>query len=289
MGYQIVTDTNANIPEMLVEELGIKVISQSFFVNSVEYKSYVKGEKTDLAKFYEMMRNKEDVKTSLIGPESYADFFEEILKTGDDILYVGFSSGLSGSYQSSKIAATELSEKYPDKKIVVFDTLAAALGQGLLVYKAAKLKNSGKSMEEVLEMLEKDAPKLCHWFTVDDLFFLKRGGRISGATATFGTILNIKPVMHVDDNGKLVPVGKVRGRKQAIMSLVDKIKELGVDPENQVMAISHGDCLDEAEFMANEVKKQYGVKEIIINCLDPVIGAHAGPGTLALFFIGTER
>lgn len=287
--YELITDTGANLPAEIIEKFGIKIVSLSFLVNGVEYKSYEEGKKTDLAQFYDMMRKKEDVKTSLISPESFEKVFSEYASQGKDILYIGFSSGLSGTFQSSSIAAEIVREKYPDVKIVVYDTLAAAMGQGLLVYKAGEMYEQGKTMEEIIAMLDENKLKLGHWFTVDDLFFLSRGGRVSTTTAVFGTMLNIKPVMHVDDNGKLIPTGKVRGRKQALMYLVNKFKELAIDPENQVIAMSHGDCIEDAEFVINEIKKTYKIKDVIYNCLDPVIGAHAGPGTVAIFFIGKNR
>lgn len=287
--YDIITDTSANLPEEIINKFGIKIISLSFFVKSVEYQSYEEGKKTDLAQFYTMMRQKENVTTSLVSPEKFEVVFENTAKQGKNMLYIGFSSGLSGTLAAAKIAADLVNEKYPDIKIMVCDTLAAALGQGLLVYKACEMKEAGKSMEDVYDMLEETKLKLCHWFTVDDLFFLSRGGRISGTTAVFGSMLNIKPVMHVDDNGKLIPTGKVRGRKQSLLYIVERFKELAIDPENQVIALSHGDCPEDAEFIVNELKKTYKIKDIIINCLDPVIGAHSGPGTAALFFVGKHR
>lgn len=289
MTYEIITDTSANLPEELINKFGIKIVSLSFFVNSVEYQSYEEGKKTDLVQFYEMMRKKEHITTSLVSPEKFEAIFESCAKEGKDILYIGISSGISGTMRSANIAADIVKEKYPDTKILIWDSLGAALGQGLLVYKAGEMRLQGSSIDETYNMLEETKLKLCHWFTVDDLFFLSRGGRVSSTTAVFGSLLNIKPVMHVDDNGKLIPTGKVRGRKQALLYLVERFKELAIDPENQVISISHGDCLTDAEFVINEIKKTYNIKDVIYNCLDPVIGAHAGPGTVALFFVGKHR
>ena len=182
-----------------------------------------------------------------------------------------------------------LSEEYPDRKIVTFDSLCASMGEGLLVYHAAKMKEEGKSLDEILSWLSDNKLNLCHWFTVDDLFFLKRGGRISATTAILGSALNIKPVLHVDDNGKLVSVSKARGRKQSLNALVSKMEETAIEPQKQIVFISHGDCIEDAEFVADRIREKFGDIEIVINYIDPVIGAHSGPGTLALFFIGTQR
>lgn len=287
--YVIVTDTSANLPDELIDKFGFKILSFNFLVNGVEYLSYEEGKKTDLTKFYDMMRNKEDVKTSLVSPEKFEAMFESILKEGKDVLYIGFTSGLSGTFQSSKIAAELVREKYPERKIVVWDSLCAALGQGLLAYKAGEMYLEGKSMDEVLNMLEDKKLKMAHWFTVDDLFFLSRGGRLSTTTAMFGTLLSIKPVLHVDDNGKLVSMEKARGRKQALLNLAQKFEDTQIEGENDVIAFSHGDCIEDVQFIISELKKKHKFKDIIINCLDPVIGAHAGPGTVAIFFIGQHR
>ena len=287
--YVIVTDTSANLPEELIDRFGFKVLSFSFLVNGVEYLSYEEGKKTDLTKFYDMMRNKEEVKTSLVSPEKFEAAFEAIAKEGKDILYIGFTSGLSGTFQSSKIAAELVKEKYPERRIVVWDSLCAALGEGLIVYKAGEMYEAGKSMDEILEMLEDKKLKIAHWFTVDDLFFLSRGGRLSTTTAMFGTLLSIKPILHVDDNGKLVSMEKARGRKQALLNLAQKFENTQIEGENDVISISHGDCIEDVEFVISELKKKHKFKDIIINCLDPVIGAHAGPGTVAIFFIGQHR
>ena len=289
MAFELITDTSANLPEEIIEAFGIKIVSLSFYVNSVEYKSYEEGKKTDLSQFYDMMRRKEEVKTSLVSPEAFEEIFEKTAKNGSDILYIGISSALSGTVQSARVAAELIKEKYPERNIVVYDSLAASLGQGLLVYKAAVMKKEGKNMEEIRQMLDDVRLKLCHWFTVDDLFFLSRGGRVSTTTAFMGTLLNIKPVLHVDDEGRLIPVGKVRGRKQSLNYLIDKFRELNIGGENSIIAISHGDCLEDAKYVKNELSKTYKFDNIIINCIDPVIGAHSGPGTLALFFVGEHR
>ncbi|MBE7040151.1 MAG: DegV family protein [Ruminococcaceae bacterium] len=289
MSFVLFTDSSANLTTEIIEKFGIEVIPMIFLVNGVEHRSYRKGENVDIKQYYDMMRNKENIKTSLLSPETYQEAFRPFLEDGKDILYIGFSSGLSGTYQSSAIAAEMLREEYPQRKIITWDSLCASMGEGLMVYYAAKMKEEGKSIDEILSWLDENKLNLCHWFTVDDLFFLKRGGRVSGATAVIGSALGIKPVLHVDDNGKLIPVSKVRGRKQAMHALVSKMEETAIEPEKQTIFISHGDCLDEAEYVAKCIKEKFGTEDIVINYIDPVIGAHSGPGTLALFFLGNER
>lgn len=203
------------------------------------------------------------------------------------MLILAFSSGLSTTCQSARLSAQELSEKYPERKVYAVDTLCASLGQGLLVWHAVQEKNKGKSIEAVREWVEENKLRLCHWFTVDDLHFLKRGGRISAATAVVGSMLSIKPVLHVDDEGHLINVGKARGRGASLTALVDKMEETAIDVDT--VFISHGDCLADAEKVKDMVEERFGTREIVINHVGPVIGAHSGPGTLALFFLGTQR
>lgn len=287
--YDIITDTGANLPDDLIEKFKIKIVSLSFFINSVEYLSYEEGKKTDLAQFYDMMKDKIEIKTSLVSPERFQAAFEETLSCGKDLLYIGISSGITGTVNSARIAADILKDKYPERKIIVIDSLSAAMGLGLLVYKAGEMRLDGKSIDEVAAMVEKNKLRVAHWFSVEDLFFLQRGGRVSTTTAMFGSILNIKPVLHVDDNGKLISMSKVKGRKQSLLALAEKFKELSVEGENDVIAFSHGNCLEDVQFIADELKKTYKFKEIIFNCLDPVIGAHSGPGTVSIFFIAKNR
>ncbi|MBE7036125.1 MAG: DegV family protein [Ruminococcaceae bacterium] len=289
MSYVIITDSCANLTDEMIEKNNISIIPLSFHVNGEEYKSYEKGKKSDLKKFYNMMRQKESITTSLVSPDQFTQFFTEYLEAGQDILYIGFSSGLSGTYQSSVIAAEELKEKYPDRKIITVDSLCASAGQGLLVYHVCMLKEAGKSLEEVGDWAMENRFRSCHWFTCDDLFFLKRGGRISASSAVLGSLLQVKPVMHVTDEGKLAVFSKARGRKQAMQSLVKHMEETVENPEEQVVIIAHGDCEDEALAIKKMVEEKFTVKEVIVTYLDPVIGAHAGPGTLALFYMGTNR
>ncbi|MEG2679532.1 MAG: DegV family protein, partial [Oscillospiraceae bacterium] len=253
------------------------------------YQNHPDNRDMDPKLFYELLRNEERATTAAVNVADYTELLTPILQSGKDVLILVFSSGLSATYQSACLAAGELSEEFPDRKIMTVDTLAASLGQGLLVWHAAQLKNAGKSMEEVAQWVEENKLHLCHWFTVDDLHFLKRGGRVSAATAVLGTMLSIKPVMHVDNEGHLINMAKARGRKASMVALVDNMEKTAIDPANQMVFLSHGDCLEDAQKVADMVKERMGVKEVILNNVGPVIGAHSGPGTLALFFLGTER
>jgi DegV family protein with EDD domain len=243
----------------------------------------------DTKAFYDKMRSGGIAKTAAINPDGFIGRFEEYLKDGVDILYLGFSSGLSTTYNSGVLAANALSEKYPDRKILCVDTLCASAGQGLLLKMAIDKKESGATIEETRDYIESKKLNLCHWFTVDDLVYLKRGGRVSAATAFVGNMLGIKPVMHVDNAGHLVNVSKVRGRKTAILEMAKKYGELHLEDDVDYVYISHGDCLADAEFLAKTIEEKYGKKTQIITFVGPVIGAHSGPGTLALFFLGKER
>ncbi len=289
MSYKIFTDASCNLSVEMLNDLGVVYRSLTMVIDGNEINNYLADENFSFKGFYDRLRNKEHIKTSLLNVEEFTQVFDEILSNGEDILALLISSGISGTYQAAKIAADDLREKYPERKIIVIDSLAASIGHGLLVYYAAKMQQEGKSIDETADFIYKNRLKLVHKFTVDDLFFLKRGGRLSGGVAIIGTILQIKPVLHVDDEGKLVSQAKVNGRKKSVNALFDNFKENVVDPENQVLAICHGDCLEDAEYLANKIKKEYNVKDIIINYCDPVIGAHAGPGVLALFFLGKER
>lgn len=289
MSYVILTDSSANLTDALIEQLDVPVISFTFHVGDKELKSYIKGQKTDLEQFYTMMRNKEHITTSLISPDDFTAFFEDYLRAGQDVLYIAFSSGLSGTYQSSTIAADTLREKYPDRKIYTVDSLCACLGQGLLVYHAVQLKNEGKSIDEVNHWLMDNRLRMCHWFTVNDLFFLKRGGRVSSTAAVFGSLLQVKPVMHMDNDGKLAVVEKARGRKQSLQALVSHMEQTIENAEGQMIYIAHGDCEDEAEYVRKLICDKFSIQGTLINCIDPVIGSHAGPGTLAIFYLGKNR
>jgi DegV family protein with EDD domain len=239
--------------------------------------------------FYQQVRDGAMPTTSQVNVEAFTTAIEPLLQAEQDVLYIGFSSGLSGTYNSGRLAAQELADHYPNRKIIAVDTLAASMGEGLLVYHACKLRDAGKTIDEVAAWLEENKLHMAHWFTVDDLYHLKRGGRVSGAAAFFGTMLNIKPVLHVDDAGHLIPMEKVRGRKTSLDALVDHMKQTAINPGEQVIFISHGDCLTDAQYVAEQVRTRFGTKKVYLNNVGPVIGAHSGPGTMALFFLATNR
>ena len=287
--YILFTDSCCDLPQSLADEMQLAIQPLTVYLDGKAYRNFLDEREISYKDFYEMLPNCKEAKTSAVNQHDFMVAMEPMLQAGKDILYLGFSSGLSGTYSASVMAAEELSAKYPERKIVTVDTLCASLGQGMLVYLAWLQKKAGKTIEEVRDYVESIKLNQCHWFTVNDLFHLKRGGRVSGATALIGSMLGIKPVMHVDNEGHLVATGKVRGRKASIKALVDEMKKLAIKPEEQVIFISHGNCPEEAEAMAETIRNELKVKDIIINSIGPVIGSHSGPGTMALFFLGTER
>lgn len=287
--YVIFTDSSADFDAAMVKELELEMQPLTFNLDGEEYANWPDGREISFGDFYEKLRAGGMSSTSQVNSGTFTDAFRPLLEAGKDILYLGFSSGLSGTVNSGSIAAKELAAEFKDSKIIVVDTLCASLGQGLMVWYAVQQKRQGKTIEEVAAYVEENKLKLAHWFTVDDLNFLKRGGRLSGAAALFGTMLNIKPVLHVDNEGHLIAMDKVRGRKQSLMALVDQMEKTAINPKEQTVYISHGDCLEEAEFLAKEIKKRFGVKKVYINFVGPVIGSHSGPGTMALFYMASER
>ena len=284
--YVIITDSSADLSKEILEELEVQTLSLEILM---EGSAPVYNDQVEVKDFYQKLREKVKVTTSAAGIDRFTLLMESILAEGKDVLYLGFSSGLSGTYNAGMIAAQDLAEKYPERTVATVDTLCASTGQGLLVYLAAKKRLAGASLEEVRAFAEETKLHICHWFTVDDLFFMKRGGRVNSATAVMGTMLSIKPVMHVDNKGKLINVAKARGRKAAMDTLIEKMKETVIAPETQTCFICHGDCLADAEYVAERMKKDLGVPEVLIEYTGPVIGAHSGPGTLAIFYVGTER
>ena len=287
--YVIVTDSSCDLPAELAQELELAVLPLTLTLGGKEYANYLDGREIGFSEFYGRIRQGEVAVTAAANLEGYLSIMEPILQAGKDILLLVFSSGLSSTYQVSLLAAEELSQKYPQRKILPVDTLCASMGQGLLVYLAARQRGEGKSLQEVRDWVEKEKYRLCHWFTVDDLMYLKRGGRLNAATALVGTALGIKPVLHIDNEGHLINMGKARGRRASLTALVDKMAELAVEPQGQVAFISHGDCLEDAKAVEQMLKQRLGVKKVIISYVGPVIGAHTGPGVVALFFLGKER
>jgi len=286
MSYKIITDTCCDLWQEFYAELQTEVVSLSVQFKDQSYTTYSEPWLKD---FYNGLRDGESAQTSAVNPEGWKQVIQPVLQNGQDALVMVFSSGLSTTYQSAVIAAQELMEDYPERTVKVVDTLCASMGQGLLVWHACKKRDEGLSLEELYTWCEENKLHLCHWFTVDDLMYLKRGGRVSATTALVGTMLQIKPVMHVDDEGHLIKVSTVRGRKGSLDALIKKFVETGLPGENDTVFISHGDCIDDAQYIADKLKKEHGVKEVIIYYVGAVIGSHSGPGTVALFFLGDHR
>lgn len=287
--FTILTDSSCDLPASMAEEMQLEVLPLTVYVEEDHYRNYLDGREIGFHEFYQRLQTAKNVKTSAVNQAQFLEIMEPLVAAGNDVLYLGFSSGLSGTCNAGALAAAELREKYPERKIYVVDTLCASLGQGLLVYLCWQQQRAGKSIEEVRDYAEATKLHLCHWFTVDDLMFLKRGGRVSAATAIVGSMLSIKPVMHVDNDGHLIKVDIARGRKASIRALAAEMEKRGTDLAGQHIFISHGDCEDDANYLAKLIREKFAVKDITINYVGPVIGAHSGPGTLALFFLGTER
>ncbi len=285
--YRIFTDSACDIPPETLEEWGVGYRWLTYTFDG-EYKQY-SNYGLPYPEFYDRVRKGGVARTSAVNADAFLSGFEPILQSGEDILYIGFSSGLSSTYDAACIAAKELLGKYPERKIRCVDTRGASAGFGLLLYMAVEKKKEGASLEENEKYILDNRFHLCHWFTVEDLIYLKRGGRISAATAIVGNILNFKPVLHMDDAGHLINMYKVRGRKNSLVALADKYDELALDPAGGTVFISHGDCLEDAQKLADMLRERFAVKVERIVYVGPVIGAHSGPGTIALFFLGRER
>lgn len=284
--FVITTDSTVDLPKDFLEEKGVTVLALSYILDGVTYREMdgLSGKE-----FFDRIRNGSLPTTSQVNPEEARAVFEEIVKEGKDILHIAFSSGLSGTYNSCRIAGEELMEDYPGTRVVVIDSLCASMGEGLLLYKALELQEQGKSLEEIKAWVEENKLHICHNVTVDDLFHLHRGGRVSKATAVLGTMVKIKPIIHMDNEGKLTVIGKERGRKKSIVNLVDRMEKQMGDYDNSVCMITHGDCEEDALYLKSLLEERFGIKQVIIHGIGSVIGSHTGPGVLAVFFMGNER
>ena len=287
--YIIRTDSCCDLSDEMAKELELNVVPLTVHLEGKDYPNYLDGSAISNAEFYGAIRAGKVASTSAANVGQFQDAMRAVLDTGKDIVCVCFSSALSTTYQSATIAADDLREKYPERKILTVDSLCASLGQGLYVYLGALQQQAGKSIEEVRDYLEDIKLHLCHWFTVDDLMYLKRGGRISATTAVLGTVMQIKPVMHMDNDGHLANVTKARGRKGSLIALAEKALTTSTDLPSQTMFICHGDCYDDAKFVADYIRERSKVQDVIINYVGPVIGSHTGPGVVSVFFLGTER
>ena len=286
--FIITTDTCCDLPKSYIKENGLDVVTLYYNMKGV---AYGKDVELEVKAFYDMMRAGEMPTTMAANPEELREMFEKYLKAGKDVLHLAFSSELSSSYSNAAVVARELNEEYTDNKVVVIDTLSASLGQGLVIYKAVQLREDGWSIDEVARWVEENRLHFCHQFTVDDLNHLYRGGRVSKLTDVAGTLIQVKPILHVNDEGKLIPIGKVRGRKKSLMALVDNMERTigSYRDKNDIVFISHGDALEEAEYVAGLVKERFGIENFLIHPVSPTIGAHSGPGTIALFYMGDRR
>lgn len=285
--YRIITDSACDIaPETLAQwNVGCVDITFRFDGSDREYTN----RDLPVHEFYERMRKGECARTAAANIDTFTTAFEQELQQGHDVLCLGFSSGLSTTCNAAQIAAKDLAERYPERRVVVVDTLCASAGQGLMVYLTAQQRDQGADLDTAAAYAEQIRPQLCHWFTVDDLVYLKRGGRVSAATALAGTILGIKPVLHVDDEGHLINMQKARGRKMSIRAVADQYDALAITPKEGTVFISHGDCPEDAAALDDLLQERYGLRAQLITNIGPVIGAHSGPGTLALFFLGQHR
>ena len=285
--YVIFTDSACDIKPQMLAEWDVSYRALTFYFND-DNREY-SNDDMPVGEFYEKMRQGGVAKTSAINVDAFAEAFEALLKEGKDILYLGFSGGLSTTCNSARIAADELKEKYPDRKLMVVDTLCASAGEGLLVRLVVNKKEEGATIEEAAQYAEDIKLSIAHWFTVDDLVYLKRGGRVSPTVAFVGNTLGIKPIMHVDEEGHLIKVDKARGRRKSLMTMVDMYTETAKTPESGLVYISHADCEEDARFVAQQIKERHGAEVQVITDVGPVIGAHSGPGTFALFFVAKQR
>ncbi len=286
--FKITTDSTADLPEDYLRANNIACINLSYIIDGV---TYGQGMEMSSKAFFKTMRDGKMPTTSQVNPEEAKNFFETVIAKDKEILHFAFSSGLSGSYNNTRLAAQEVMEAHPDCRIEVVDTLCASMGEGLLVHKAVQLRNQGKTMDEVLEWVNANVLNVVHTFTVDDLNHLYRGGRVSRSAAILGTLAGIKPILHVDNEGHLINIDKVRGRKKSLLSLVDYMeqKTKNYPEKNDMVMITHGDAFEDACFVKDKIRERLGVENFMINDLGPVIGAHTGPGLIALFFMGTDR
>lgn len=284
--FVIVSDSTVDLPKEYLQSKQVPIISLSYIMDGVTYEEM---DGLSYKEFFEKLRAGSLPTTSQINPEQAREALEPFAKEGKDILYIGFSSGLSGSYNSVRMAAEDLKEEYPDINIIAIDSLCACMGEGLLLYKALELKEHGMSMEEIAKWVEANKLHICHNVTVDDLNHLHRGGRISKTTAVVGSMIKIKPIIHMSDEGKLVVIGKERGRKKSLVSIVDRMEKQMQGYDNDIVMITHGDCIEDAEFVKKQVEERFGIHNVMINGIGSVIGSHTGAGVVAVFFMGDKR
>jgi DegV family protein with EDD domain len=286
--FIISAEVTADLPQEYISQHQISVLPMAYTIDGITYDGTLENSLPP-SEFYSKVKQGLMPVTSQVTPVQAFEAFEHLYNEGFDILHLGFSSALSGSCNSSVVAKAQMEEKYPDCKIIVIDTLCASLGQGLLINQAVEMKANGQTIEDVAEKIENSKLHLIHYFTVDDLNHLQRGGRVSKTTAFVGTVLGIKPILHVDNDGKLIAIGKVRGRQQSLIELVNRIESKISGYDNEYFYISHGDCIEDAYIVRDEIIKRFGEKKFLINQIGCVVGTHSGQGTVALFAVGDER
>lgn len=286
--FKIITNTTADLPQEYIEENHLGLVHFNYVMDDI---SYGKDNELDWKEFYQLMRTGKTPTTSQVNPEQFKEIFCRYLEECPNLLYISFSSGLSGSYQNAMLAAEEAMEEYPECQISVLDSKCASLGEGLFIHKALQMQKKGLSMEETEKALTELIPHLVHIVTVDDLNHLYRGGRVNKATAVVGTIAGIKPIIHMDDEGRLIAIGKVRGRKKSLLELINYMEsKMGkYRDNNDIVFINHGDAYEDAVWVKNEISRRFGIQNFIINHIGPTIGSHSGPGTVSVFFEGESR
>ena len=291
MAFDIFTDSSCNLPNDRIEQYDLNVVSLTLIIEGEPVSSSEKNNEAGYKEIYGLLRERKNISTSCINTAVFVEEFEKSLEKGNDVLYIGFSSALSETFNCGRAAVEELKAKYPERKLVAIDSLCASLGEGLYVSYAARMRLEGKSLEEVVSWLENNKMRLCHYFTVDDLYWLFKGGRVSKASFLIANMAKIKPLMRTSEEGKLVPVRNVIGRKKSLIEVADSIcaRIEGQNPEEQEIFISHGDCLEDAKFVADRISSKVKVKGFLFHYVDPVIGAHSGPGTIAAFCLGDHR
>lgn len=287
--FKIITDSTTDLEQRLVDDLGVEVIPMNFIIGSDSFLDYPDERDISSHDFYRRIAAGEASSTNQIGIVTFTETFEPYLKAGTDVLYIAFSSGLSGTYNNAELTAKELRQKYPERKIYIVDSLAASMGEGLLVWYAVQMQRAGSSIDDVKMWLEQNRCRMHHWFTVDDLNHLRRGGRISGTSALVGSMLGIKPVLHFDNAGHIILVDKIRGRRPSLDDLVKHMERSAENPAEQMIFISHSDSLESAQYVEEQVRQKFGVTRTEIGSIGPVIGAHTGTGTVALFYLGEDR
>jgi DegV family protein with EDD domain len=288
-GFDIITDSTSDLTQEFVDQLGLHIIPYPFYLDGKEDRDYPDRRELPIKAFYDALRNGKKASTSLVTRERYTDIFRPYFERGRDILYLCLSTGLSSSFSQCLLAANDLMTEFPGRSIIPVDSLGASMGQGMMAYYASKARDEGKNLDETAITIRQLIHTTCHWVCADDLNHLRRGGRVSGASAFVGTVLNIKPIIHMDDEGRLIPVAKIRGWANVLDYFGARVEETLLAPKDQVMFLSHSDAEENAQRMAEYLLARFGPREIIMNAIGPVIGAHTGPGTLALFFQGSKR